>query len=71
LEKAQILQLMNVIAERIFVGFFELEIGTAKLENKVQKAKTFRTPICERIGVVMPQGVNLMQMIQRTGFATT
>jgi hypothetical protein len=39
LEKSQILQLMNIIAERIFVGHFELEIGTAKLENKVQKGE--------------------------------
>lgn len=39
LEKAQILQLMNVIAERIFVGHFDLEIGTSKLENKVQKGE--------------------------------
>jgi len=37
LEEAQILQLMNIIADRIFVGHFELEIGTARLENKVQK----------------------------------
>jgi hypothetical protein len=37
LEKSQILQLMNIIAVRIFVGHFELEIGTARLENKVQK----------------------------------
>lgn len=39
LEKAQILQLMNVIADRIFVGHFDLEIGTSRLEHKVQKGE--------------------------------
>lgn len=39
LEKSQILQLMNIIAEKVFVGHFELEIGTAKLENKVQRGE--------------------------------
>ena len=39
LEKSQILQLMNIIAERIFIGQFELQIGTARLENKVQKRR--------------------------------
>jgi hypothetical protein len=39
LEKSQILQLMNIIADRIFVGSFDLEIGTARIENKLQKGE--------------------------------
>lgn len=37
LEKEQILKLMNLIAEEIFVGRFDSEIGTYRIENKVQK----------------------------------
>jgi hypothetical protein len=44
LEKAQILQLMNIIADRIFVGHFDLEIGTSKLEHKVQKGEEVPDP---------------------------
>jgi hypothetical protein len=39
LEKSQILQLMNIVAEKMFVGHYEMKIGTAKLENKVQKGE--------------------------------
>lgn len=37
LEKQQIVQLMNIIAEEIFIGQFDLEIGTSRIENKIQK----------------------------------
>jgi hypothetical protein len=37
LEKSQIVQLMNIIAEEIFIGKFDFEIGTAQLESKIQK----------------------------------
>lgn len=37
LEKLQIVKLMNIIAEEIFIGRFDFEIGTAQLESKVQK----------------------------------
>jgi hypothetical protein len=36
LEKQQIIQLMNIIAEEIYIGKFDLEIGTARLESKIQ-----------------------------------
>lgn len=36
LEKQQIVQLMNIIAEEIYIGKFDLEIGTARLESKIQ-----------------------------------
>lgn len=39
LEREQILQLMNIIAEEIFVGKFDLEIGTRRIENRVQKGE--------------------------------
>lgn len=37
LEKEQILRLMNIIAEEIFIGRFDTDLGTFKIENKVQK----------------------------------
>ncbi|WP_295334361.1 HNH endonuclease domain-containing protein [Flavobacterium sp.] len=36
LEKEQIVQLMNIIAEEIYIGKFDLEIGTSRLESKIQ-----------------------------------
>lgn len=37
LEKAQILRLMNLIADTLYVGRFDQQLGTARVENKVQK----------------------------------
>jgi hypothetical protein len=37
LEKQQILKLMNVIADKIYIGRFDPAIGTARIENQVQK----------------------------------
>jgi len=39
LEKEQILKLMNIISEEIFIGKFNPEIGTSKIENKIQKGE--------------------------------
>lgn len=39
LEKSQIMELMNIIAEEIFIGKFNLEIGTYQIENKIQKGE--------------------------------
>lgn len=36
LEKEQIVQLMNIIAEEIYIDKFDMELGTFKLENKIQ-----------------------------------
>lgn len=36
LEKLQIARLMNIIAEEIFIGCFDLELGTNRIENKIQ-----------------------------------
>ena len=36
LEKSQITKLMNIIAEEIFIDQFDLEIGTSRIENKIQ-----------------------------------
>ena len=41
LEKSQILELMNIIAEEIFIGKFDLAIGTFQIENKIQKGEHF------------------------------
>ncbi len=37
IEKEQILNLMNIVAEELFIGKFDPDIGTYKLENKIQK----------------------------------
>lgn len=37
LEKIQIVRLMNVIAEEIFIGKFDFDIGTSMIESKIQK----------------------------------
>lgn len=44
LEKEQILRLMNLIAERLYIGRFDSAIGTARIENKVQKAEDVPEP---------------------------
>jgi hypothetical protein len=36
-EKEQILKLMNIIAEELFIGKFDPDIGTYRIENKIQK----------------------------------
>ncbi|MCB5257997.1 MAG: HNH endonuclease signature motif containing protein [Candidatus Cloacimonadaceae bacterium] len=39
LEKEQILELMNIIADEIYIGKFDFSIGTAQIENKIQKGE--------------------------------
>jgi hypothetical protein len=39
IEKDQIVHLMNLICELLYVGKFDLEIGTDKLENRLQKGE--------------------------------
>jgi hypothetical protein len=39
IEKEQILNLMNIIAEELFVGKFDPDIGTYRIENKIQKGE--------------------------------
>ncbi len=41
LEKEQILHLMNIIAEEIYIGKFDTSIGTYRIENRVQKGEPF------------------------------
>jgi hypothetical protein len=44
LEKQQILQLMNVIAKRIYIGHFDPAVGTARIENRIQKKEDVAEP---------------------------
>jgi hypothetical protein len=44
LEKEQILHLMNIIAERLYVGQFDPAIGTARIENRVQQGEDIPEP---------------------------
>lgn len=37
LEKQQILKLMNIVADKIYIGHFDPAIGTARIENQIQK----------------------------------
>lgn len=41
LEHSQILQLMNIIAEELYIDKFDLQIGTDRIENQLQKGETF------------------------------
>ena len=41
-ECSQILKLMNLIAEEIYVDKFDPEVGTDKIESKLQKGETFK-----------------------------
>lgn len=44
LEKEQILELMNLIAEEIFIGKFDGDIGTSQIESKIQKGVNLPLP---------------------------
>jgi len=39
IEKEQILKLMNIISEEIYIGFFDTDLGTNRIENRVQKGE--------------------------------
>jgi len=39
LEKEQILELMNIIADEVFIGKFDPDIGTRRIENRLQKGE--------------------------------
>lgn len=41
LERRQILRLMNLIAQEIYVGKFNPELGTDKIENRLQKGEDY------------------------------
>jgi hypothetical protein len=42
LETSQIIRLMNIIAEEIYVGKFDPDIGTDKIESRLQKGEVFK-----------------------------
>ena len=44
LEKQQILKLMNIIAEEIYIGRFDPDIGTYRIENRIQKGENIPEP---------------------------
>jgi len=44
LEKEQILHLMNLIAEKLYVGQFDPSIGTSRVENRLQKGEDIPEP---------------------------
>ena len=44
LEVEQIVRLMNIIAEKVFIGQFEHPIGTRRIENNIQKGKSVPEP---------------------------
>jgi hypothetical protein len=39
LEKQQIMQLMNIIADEIYIGKFDSDLGTGYIESKIQKGE--------------------------------
>src|SRR5260370_9578358 len=44
LEVEQILKLMNIIAEKVYVGHFDPALGTARIENQIQKGGDIPEP---------------------------
>jgi hypothetical protein len=44
LEKTQILNLMNLIAAQIYVGRYDFELGSARIENQIQKGENVPEP---------------------------
>jgi len=40
MEKEQILELMNIIAEEIYIGKYDTDIGTYRIENRLQAGET-------------------------------
>jgi len=44
LEKQQILRLMNIIAEEIYIGRFDPDIGAYKIEHRIQKGENIPEP---------------------------
>jgi hypothetical protein len=44
LETSQIIRLMNVIADEIYIGKFDSDIGTDKIESQLQKGTNFALP---------------------------
>ncbi len=41
IERSQIVKLMNLVAESIYIGKFDDSVGTDKIENKLRKGDTF------------------------------
>src|SRR5665213_3249242 len=41
LERRQILRIMNLIAEEIYIGKFDAELGTDKMESRLQKGENY------------------------------
>jgi hypothetical protein len=44
LEEAQVIRLMNIIADQIYVGQYQDELGTRRIENKVQNGEDAPEP---------------------------
>jgi hypothetical protein len=44
LETEQLIRLMNVIAEEIYIGKFDVEVGTDRIESRLQKGENFALP---------------------------
>lgn len=44
LETAQLIRLMNIIAEEIYIGKFDSDVGTDKIESQLQKGKVYSLP---------------------------
>ena len=42
LETTQIIKLMNIIAEEVYVGKFDPDVGTDRIESRLQKGETFK-----------------------------
>ena len=75
LEKEQILHLMNLVADHLFVGQFDLAIGTARIEYKVQKGEDVPEPHLRAYRIakeeILYTWLRLVRQIVHNYFVTT
>ncbi len=77
LEKDQMIQLCNIIAEELLIGKYDTEIGTYRLENKITEGKGNSIPDSHLIACrmfreeVMYNWVQYLKLLINNYFATT
>ena len=77
LEKDQMIQLCNIIAEELLIGKYDIDIGTYRLENKVAEGKGNAIPDSHLIACrlfkeeVMYNWVQYLKLLVNNYFATT
>lgn len=75
LETSQIIRLMNVIAEELYIGKFDSDIGTDKIESQLQKGTNYPLPHLRAFRVskeeVLYNWLKFVEQIAYTYFVNT